>query len=386
MESVKVALIAESFLPSTNGVVNSLLRVIDHLTERGDEALVIAPATHAPGPSHYRDTPVARVSAVGWPGYPDVRVSLGGKARLTSILDDFRPDVAHLASPFLLGWSALRACEDLGIPTVAVYQTEVPSYAGRYNAAWGESMLWARVRAIHQRADVTLAPSTFAMDQLTALGVERLHLWPRGVDTARFKPRHRSDDLRSTLAPHGEVIVGYVGRLAVEKRVEDLAALANVPGIRLVIVGDGPERARLQRRLPHALFTGFLGGTDLASTIASMDVLVHTGELETFCQVIQEALASGVPAVAPRRGGPVDLIEHGVTGALYAPGNLAEMSGYVQMLAAKREVRERWSLAARTSVEHRTWPRVCEALTSHYVNTIERRHAPLSTLLEAVPA
>lgn len=349
-----------------NGVTHSLLRVIDHLAARGDEVLVIAPSTTAEGIAHYGETPVVRVPAVGWPGYPDVRVALGGPARLETILGDFRPDVAHLASPFKLGWGALRACERLGIPTVAIYQTEVPSYAGRYHAAWGEPLLWARVRAIHERADLTLAPSTFAIDQLGALGVRNVRLWQRGVDSQRFHPRHRNADLRARLAPGGEVLVGYVGRLAAEKRVEDLAALSDVPGIRLVIIGDGPERSRLRALLRHAVFTGFLGGVDLSETLASLDVLVHPGELETFCQVIQEALASGVPTIAPRRGGPVDLIHHGVTGALYAPGNLAQMVVHVRALVASPEQRALWGAAARVSVERRTWARVCDELTRHY--------------------
>ncbi len=369
---VKVALVAESFLPHTNGVTHSLLRVLDHLAARGDEAVVIAP--EAPGaPESVAGAPIIHVPAVGWPGYKDVRVALSTVRGVARILDEVRPDVVHLASPFMLGWAAVRAAADLGLPTVAIYQTDVPSYAASYRAPWGEPLLWARVRNIHRTADLTLAPSTAAMQQLEDLGVDRLRLWPRGVDTVRFNPAHRDDALRAGWAPRGEVVVGYVGRLAPEKRVGDLERLAAIPGVRLVVIGEGPEGPRLRRVLPDAEFAGFLGGGELARAVASLDVMVHPGELETFGQSIQEALASGVPVVAPRRGGPIDLIDHGSNGFLYAPGRLDHMESAVAALVENADMRLLQGAHARVSVEGRTWPRVCGALTAHYERAITER-------------
>lgn len=372
---MKVALIAESFLPQANGVTNSLLRVIEHLGERGDEALVIAPeAKGSTGPVRYGIATVKRLPSMGWPGYDDVRVSLSGSARIGRMLDDFEPDVVHLASPFMLGWSAIRAANELDLPTVAVYQTEVPSYAESYNAAWGEPILWNRVRNIHARAGLTLAPSTYAMRQLEQLGVPRLRLWPRGVDTMRFRPDRRNAEMRRAWAPGGEVIVGYAGRLAAEKRVEDLARLADVDGIRVVIIGDGPSRSRLESLMPDAVFTGYLAGDELARALASLDVFVHCGELETFCQTIQEAHASGVPVVAPRRGGPIDLVDSDHTGYLYPPGRLDAMVASVRALATDSERRERFGANARVSVQDRTWAHVCDTLVGYYHEAI-RDHA-----------
>ncbi len=383
---MKVALVAESFLPHSNGVTNSLLRTIEHLTKRGDEALVITPEFRgARGPVRYGVATVTRVPAMGWPGYSDVRVSLTGVGRLSRILEDFQPDVVHLASPFMLGWTALKAAQDLDLPTVAIYQTEIPSYASRYNAGWSESILWNRVRNIHQRADLTLAPSTYTIRQLEQLGVERMRLWPRGVDAGRFHPSKRDPDLRAKYSPNGEVVVGYVGRLAAEKRVEDLARLADIPGISIVIVGDGPSREKLQALLPDAHFEGFRSGEELAREYASFDLFVHCGELETFCQTIQEALASGVPVVAPRRGGPIDLVDPGETGYLYTPGELDEMVASVRGLVEDDERRAAFSNAARVSVEGRTWDKVCESLIHHYEDAIadhRNRPQPLEPLPE----
>ncbi|MFV0634981.1 glycosyltransferase family 4 protein [Demequina sp.] len=368
---MRIALVAESFLPHVNGVTHSLLRVLDHLETRGDEALVIAPeAKDSAGPDRYGIATVHRMPAVSCPGYDDVRVTLPATTRIGRLLEDWQPDVVHLASPFLLGWSGVKAAERLAIPSVAVYQTDVPSYAERYKVSWGEAPMWRRVLDIHDRATLTLAPSTAAIDQLASRGVKRLRLWPRGVDAERFHPDHRDPDLRRAWAPHGEVIVGYAGRLAPEKRVEDLARLSALPGVRVVVIGEGPSRARLEALMPDAAFTGFLDGHHLARALASLDVFVHCGELETFCQAIQEAHASGVPVVAPRRGGPIDLVEDGLTGYLYEPGRTDQMVAMVRELVDDADWRALMSARARVSVLGRTWPSVCEDLITHYADAL----------------
>ncbi len=385
MGDMKVALVAETFLPHSSGVTASLLRVIEHLTERGDEALVIAPsARNGKGPSRCGAASVTRVPSLGWPGYRDVRVAIAGERLLARVLGDYGPDVVHLASPVVLGWAAIKAATALDLPTVAVYQTEVPSYAQRYRMGWGEPFLWNRVRAIHDRATMTLAPSTYAMEQLGALGVERLRLWQRGVDARRFNPTRRSDALRRAWAPSGEVVVGYVGRLAPEKRVGDLSRLAAIPGISVVIVGEGPADPRLRAAMPEAHFTGFLGGDDLARAMASFDVFVHCGEFETFCQSIQEAHASGVPVVAPRRGGPIDLVTEGWNGHLYEPGNLDQMVGHVRALAEDPQRRSVYGARARSDVEGRTWGAVCGSLLNHYRDAIDATAGALSRVPAAV--
>jgi phosphatidylinositol alpha 1,6-mannosyltransferase len=364
---VRIAIVAESFLPLMNGVTHSILRVLDHLQERGDEVLVIAPSSHdGEEPGRVKGAVVHRLPAVPLAGYTNVRVALGGVYRVKRILADYAPDVVHLASPFVLGWRAAQAASQLGIPTVAVYQTEVPSYAGRYGVPFLENWAWSRVENIHLLATRTLVPSTFALNQLRGRGIPRVRMWRRGVDTARFSPGKRDDGWRASVAPNGERIIGYVGRLAVEKQVEDLAALTGMPGTRLVVVGDGPQRGALEAALPDAVFTGFLGGDDLARAVASFDLFVHPGEFETFCQTIQEAMASGVPVVATGRGGPLDLVRNSQTGWLYEPGDLSAMRARVQDLVGDDAKRRAFAAAAHASVQDRTWPALCTELVQHY--------------------
>ncbi|GAA0376024.1 glycosyltransferase family 1 protein [Microbispora corallina] len=359
---MRVAIVAESFLPQVNGVTNSVCRVLDHLAAEGHEAMVVAPSR---GPAGYAGFPVHATPAFRLPFYRSFRVGLPSR-RITSRLADFKPDVVHLASPTVVGASGVAAAARLGVPAVAVFQTDLAGFARQYGLRGADPAIWAWLRHIHVRAARTLAPSTATMAELEAHGVPRLRLWGRGVDLDRFNPAHRDEGLRRELAPGGEVIVGYVGRLAADKRVHLLAELADLPGVRLVVVGDGPAAPGLRRRLPGAVFCGLRTGAELSRTLASFDVFVHTGANETYCQAVQEALAAGVPVVAAAAGGPLDLVRPGGNGLLYPPDSPALMREAVRRLVADPAARARMGEEARRSVLSRTWTSLCERLVEHY--------------------
>jgi len=366
-----VAIVSECFLPTVNGVTNSVLRVIEHLRRDGHQVLVVAPGPAKDDPDEYLGVPVVRVAALDLPVVNSMPVGLPTRRVLTA-LRKFAPDVVHLASPFVVGARGLAAARRLGIPTVAVYQTDVAGFATSYGLGLTARAAWRWTCRLHSLADRTLAPSSWAADALSSRGVPRVHRWARGVDIARFRPSRRSAQWRARLAPKGELLVGYVGRLAPEKQVERLSALVGLPGIRLVIVGDGPSEAKLRELLPGAAFLGFRGGDELAEIYASLDVFVHTGPSETFCQAVQEALASGVPVVAPDAGGPRDLVAPGKTGFLVPPGHDPSDPESAAALRAAvlrlwdDEVRARCGLAARRSVLRRDWATVCDELLVHY--------------------
>ncbi|MFD1858591.1 glycosyltransferase family 1 protein [Aeromicrobium camelliae] len=374
---MKVAIVAESFLPQTNGVVHTVSRILDTVRARGIEAVVIAPEDPAGVPDRVSGVPVRTVASLPLPGYPDVRVASGPIGPVERLLRDFAPDVVHLASPFVLGWRATLAAHFLGLPTVAVYQTDMPGFARRYGIPLAERALWRRVDDIHSRAALNLVPSHATYRALADRGLDNLVLWRRGVDVRRFDPAHRDEAWRASVRrDDSERLVGFIGRLAPEKRVSDLIALQRLPRTRLVIVGDGPDRPQLERLLPDAVFTGMLHGDELARVVASLDLAVHTGENDTFCQVIQEAMASGLPVVAAGAGGPLDLVDPSRTGWLYEPGNLAAMRGYVADLVGDDAKRQAMGRQARASVLGRTWESVCTALVGHWARAADTVGAP----------
>jgi phosphatidylinositol alpha 1,6-mannosyltransferase len=201
---------------------------------------------------------------------------------------------------------------------------------------------------------------------LHAHGMERVRLWGRGVDTERFHPSLRDDRLRAEIAPGGEVIAGYVGRLAIEKRADLLASVAALPGVRLAVTGGGPMEEELRQAIPAAVFLGERHGEDLARIYASLDFFVHTGPFETFGQTIQEAAASGLPVIAPAAGGPVDLVDEGVTGFLVPPGDSDALAVAAGRLAAQPALRAAMSEAARRRVLGRSWSALVDELIGHY--------------------
>ncbi|UXA07851.1 glycosyltransferase family 1 protein [Mycobacterium sp. SMC-2] len=363
---MRVAIVAESFLPEVNGVSNSVLRVLEHLRATGHEALVIAPDTPpgvTPADRVHDGIRVHRVPSRMFPKVTTLPLGVP-MPRMVSVLRGFDPHVVHLASPALLGYGGVKAARWLGVPTVAVYQTDVPGFAASYGVPMTARAAWAWFRHLHSLADRTLAPSSVTMESLVAHRFPRVHHWARGVDVLRFAPSARDRDLRRRWSPHGKPIVGFVGRLAPEKHVERLIPLAARDEVQLVIVGDGVDRGKLQKAMPTAVFTGALYGDELAAAYASMDVFVHTGEHETFCQVVQEALASGLPVIAPDAGGPRDLVTPWRTGLLLGVDEFeAKLPAAVTHLIDERH---RYAPAARRSVLHRSWSVICDELLGHY--------------------
>ncbi|MDQ4212423.1 GDSL-type esterase/lipase family protein [Microbacterium sp. ASV81] len=352
----------ESFLPHMNGVTGSVLQILRHLERHGHEARVYAPAA-VDMPRQIGGARIEPIPSVALPGYRTVRVGTSSAHRLSAALSRFQPDVVHLASPFALGWRGVLAAERIGVPAVAAYQTDVAAYTARYGVSLTTALAEAHIARLHRRATLTLAPSTESEQQLARLGVDRVRRWGRGVDAERFHPERR---LARWEHRDSHVVVGYVGRLAPEKQVEDLRVLADVPGVRLVIVGDGPSRPKLETLLPQAVFLGHRSGAELAEIMASFDVFVHPGESETFGQTLQEAHASGVPVIATGRGGPLDLVRMGIDGWLYRPGDLEDLRARVQDLAGDARKRRAFGRAGRAAVEQRSWGAVCEELLGHF--------------------
>ncbi|MGD8148544.1 glycosyltransferase family 4 protein [Ornithinimicrobium sp. Y1694] len=376
---MRVAIVTESFLPALNGVTTSVCKVLECLRDQGHEALVVAPGTSPWSPTmtpeHYAGFPVHSVTSVP---VRQFRVGLPSY-EIETVLHRFRPNVMHVASPFVLGVRGLTAARALGIPSVAIYQTDMPSYIRQHMGPAGDltaRAAWRWIRRIHQQADLTLAPSSAALADLAEHDVPRIAQWGRGVDSDLFHPDRRQDsatqDLRARLAPNGETLLGYVGRLAPEKELHRLEELSRMPGTRLVLVGEGPSREILEAQLPGAVFLGRRQGIELAQAYASFDVFVHTGTRETFGQTLQEAAAAGLPVVAPARGGPLDLVEVGRTGALFDPDRAGSLAAEVTPLVGPQaaDLRAQMGQAGRERVVARSWPALVEQLVDYYALVI----------------
>jgi glycosyltransferase involved in cell wall biosynthesis len=356
---MRIAIVAEVFLPKIDGVVNRTLNLIRHLTLSGDALMLFCP--RARGCTDCT-VPVVDVPSFSFPLYPEYRVGLPDRG-LARALREFAPEVIHYINPFAFGF---RFCDVLRqarvqTPTVFSFHTLYGEFVKQYKGLRPLSaMLWWLTREYHNRADVNLTVSPAMREDLIRRGFRRVELWPPAVDSELFNPSRRSAAMRARLSggrTNGALLL-TVSRLAVEKNVGFLAdVLRQLPGASLAIVGDGPQRAELELRFAGSdtRFLGYLTGPDLAAAYASADAFVYASETETMGNVVLEAMACGCPVIAPRAGGIPDLVSPGTTGFLYRPGDLGGAVRQVQTVLADESLRSSVTRAARQAIEQRNW-------------------------------
>lgn len=395
-ERPRVLIISESSLEQVNGVSGSVKHIADHLRTNDYKARIITPKPK-PANGEYNGYKVKGMPKVKIQGF---HVGIPTSAAMHAEIKNFHPDIIHFASPISkLGNVGLKTAANLNIPSIAIYQTDVAHYARRFatelvdkssrkelkwlkNGAGValESLLGERIAELHNRADLTLAPSRSAVQRLVDFGVEpnKIKLWSRGVDTQLFNPdRHHLHDVKTqhSIWSHDgdKLVVGYVGRLAPEKSVHKLEALKKLNDVQLVIVGDGPNRTKLEEGLgSNTIFTGKLTGEALANAYASFDIFVHTGAEETFGQTLQEAMATGLPVIAPAAGGPLDIVDNGVTGFLYSHDSDEQLISSVEAIAIDKELRQAMGQAGLAKVNNRTWEVLGNELLEHYNSVINK--------------
>ncbi|MGQ9839971.1 MAG: glycosyltransferase family 4 protein [Anaerolineae bacterium] len=373
---MRVALFTETFLPKTDGIVNTLCHVLDHLARRGHTSVLFAPSG---GPGHYAQTPVIGLTAVPFPLYPELRL-VPPTVDVSEQLRAFNPDLIHVFNPVSLGVAGLRHARQLGVPVAASYQTDLPGFAARWGLGLFSDLLWGYLRWVHDQADLNFCPSRFTLQELAQRGFRNLRVWGRGVDTDRFAPGRASAAWRDRLTdghPHAPLIV-TVSRMAPEKRLAMLRPVIDaLPAARLAIVGDGPIRWLLESQFAGTptVFTGYLRGADLAAAYASADIFVLTGANETFGNVVLEAMASGLPVVVPDTGGQVDHVQHEVNGLIYAAEDSDALVAAVARLAADLPLARRLGVAARAYAEGQRWDRILDGLIQGWQEII-----PLSEL------
>lgn len=366
---MRIAFFSETFLPKIDGIVNTLCHLLDHLAARGHAGLLFAPEG---GPTCYANTPVVGLSGFPFPLYPELKL-VPPHVNISARLAAFQPDVIHVLNPVSLGLVGMQQARQLGVPLVASYHTDLPGFAVRWGLGMFHDMLWSYFRWLHNQADLNLCPSQVTLAELERQGFQRLKVWSRGVDTARFHPRRRQAEWRLRLSqgqPEAPLFL-YVGRLSPEKRVDWLyPILEALPSARLAIVGDGPARPALERRFAGApaVFTGYLSGADLAHAYAAADIFLFPAANETLGNVVLEAMASGLPVIAPRAGGLLDHVVDGATGLLFDPEDQAALVAAAQRLAGEPDYARQLGAASRSRIQSQSWTVVLDGLLDDYAS------------------
>jgi glycosyltransferase involved in cell wall biosynthesis len=377
---LRVALVTSSYNFIADGVALTLNRLVAYLESHGVDVLVFTPVAKVPAFAHAGR--IAPVPSIPLPFRAEYRFAAGLTAGPRRLLKTFRPDIIHVAVPDLIGAEALAIGQDLGIPVVASYHTRYETYLKDYGLDFAHDWLVARFKRIYGACDEVYAPSTSMIEALLADGfAPNIHLWQRGVDTERFNPGKRSTDFRARYGiAASEPVIAFVGRLVREKRLDtvteaaDRLAAAKIPH-RLLFVGDGPDRAALAARIPNAIFTGFLGGEDLATAYASSDIFFFPSDTESFGNVTLEAMASGLPTVCADATGSRSLVVDGVTGFLAPPGDGAASFEALARLLADDDLRVKMGAAARTRSLEFSWDETMAGLLARYQALVKTRAA-----------
>jgi glycosyltransferase involved in cell wall biosynthesis len=363
------ALVFTDTFVDVNGVAGTMRQLAAASADgRFEGHVVVAGSTDASGVASVRADWIAPI-----PDYDALSLSFPVPTDVLARVEQYRPDVVHVATPGPVGLCGLAVARLLGIPVVGSYHTELGPYALHLthdvlvSQATGAYVDW-----FYRQCGLVLAPTASVAERLRNGGLENVHIWGRGVDATRFDPALRDDELRSTLLDGADILLLSVGRLSREKRLDDLfQAYARVtrvrPHTRLVVVGDGPERLSLQRTAPTGVtFVGEARGDELSRLYASADLFCFTSTTDTFGQVLLEAAASGLPVVAVAAGGAVDLVEHGATGRLVPVGDSGAFAAALLDLAEAPLLRGRYASAARRRAAGQSWDgSLCE-LTEAY--------------------
>ena len=380
---LRVAVVTETYPPEVNGVAMTVARTVQGLLQRGHSVQLLRPRQHgADRAASAEAMHEVLMRGLPIPRYPGLRMGVPAKRAIVKRWSVQRPDVVHIATEGPLGWSALQGARVLKLPVTSDFRTNFHAYSRHYGVGWLRKPIVAYLRRFHNACGVTMVPTETLRADLQACGFERLRVVARGVDTEAFDPALRDPELRRQwgAGPEDRVLL-CVGRLAAEKNLGLLVqvyeqALERQPGVRLVLVGDGPLRESLQRRVPQAHFAGTRTGPDLGRYYASADLFVFPSLTETFGNVTLEALASGLPVVAFDCAAASRFVLPGKQGWLAPPDEPTRfVSCVLEALDLDVRALRQMGGAARASLLHRGWEQVIEQFEACLMEALGRSRA-----------
>ena len=379
---LRIAMVTETYPPEVNGVAITVGRMVEGMRQRQHHIQLIRPRQHkqdvASQEQGYAETLVAGMPL---PGYPGLKSGLPAKGKLLRLWQQQRPDVVHIATEGLLGWSAMSAARKLGIPIATDFHTNFHNYSQHYGVGWLNKPIAAYLRHFHNKTDCTMVPTAELQQELIRSGYKNVEVVSRGVDTELFHPRKRSTKLRKQWgATEDTPVVMLVSRLAAEKNLHVVIdafeqMLIVSPDAKLVMVGDGPARAALQQQHPHVIFAGMRTGEDLAAHYASGDLFLDPSLTETYGNVTVEAMASGLAVLAYDYAAARQHIRHDVNGLL-APFD--DTTSFIDQAVGLTRIPhrvQRLRTQARHSVELLTWANIMGQLESVLVDLVNSQGA-----------
>jgi len=376
---MNVALFSGNYNYIRDGANQALNRLVGYLEEQhGAEVRVYSPVTGTPAFEPAGN--LVPVRSIRFPGRSEYRVALGLPRAIRRDLQLFRPNLVHVSAPDWLGTGAQRFARRNGIPIVASLHTRFETYVDYDWFEWLRDAVERRLHRFYDVSDFILVPTAALREEFAErYGRDRVRVWGRGVDCDRFHPARRGDEWRRAhgLAPE-DIGVLFFGRLVLEKGTDLFTQImlslqqSGLP-IQPLIIGAGPAESRMKEELPDGIFTGHLESQELATAVASADVLVNPSLTEAFGNVVLEAMASGLAIVAPRVPSTTNLLQDGVTGLLCKPGDAKDFISSVRRLVCEPDQRRKLGEAAREAARAYDWDGASEAVFRVYQEAVRGR-------------
>lgn len=376
---LRVALFSGNYNYVRDGANQALNKLVGHLLARGVKVRVYSPTTDTPAFPPVGD--LVSVPAVSMPGGRDeFKLARGFPEKVRRDVEAFAPNIVHLSAPDILGHRALTWARNQGLPTFISMHTRFETYPPYYHIGFVVPLVIKLATRFYNRADQVVVPAPSSGELLRSWGVTTpISIWSRGVDHDRFTPTARSLEWRRSLGiADDEVAIGFLGRLVLEKGLDifaEVIAALKARGVRhrVMVIGEGPAREWFASQVPEAVFTGFQSGGALGRAVASMDVFFNPSVTETFGNVTAEAMAAGVPVVAARATGAVDLVQDGVTGFLVPPRDVSAYADAIGRLAQDDALRLAAGRAGHEAAKVYEWDPVNEAVIDAYLAMLARR-------------
>jgi len=377
MAKIKVAIFTGNYNHIRDGVSLTLNRLVAFLLKNDVEVLIFAPTIDSPALAH-QGTLIA-IPSKRLPGRPEYRVSTGFPEKQRRLLEDFNPDIVHIATPDILGYKALKWAQKADKPVVSSFHTHFSSYLKYYNIGFLEPLLWKYLSWFYNHCEQVYVPSQSMADILKEYSIDSdLKIWARGIDTELFHPSKRDESWRSNLGfKESDIVITYVSRLVLEKNPDLFADVlkqlqTKFKQVKALIVGDGPALSGLKQLYPDAVYTGFLKGEELAESYAASDIFFFPSDTETFGNVTLEAMASGLPCVVADATGSKSLVEHQKNGFVVPVENKDEFYESLKKLITDDTLREQMGTASFEKSKQYTWGVINNRLLKFYMEVLSK--------------
>ncbi len=367
---MKIAVYAGTYVKDKDGAVRSIYQLVASLQQGGHQVAVWSPDV---SPSQDNAAVlVHQVPSMPVPLYPAYRLGFFRRS-ISDELDRFGPDLIHISTPDIVGNRFLGYGRQKGIPVASAFHTDFPSYLKYYRLGFAETLMWNYLIRFYNACDIVLAPNEVTRRKLESRGIRNLELWSRGVDRKLFTPERRSEKLRGNWRAEGKTVFIYAGRFVIYKDIDVVMSLYDrfMDGgygdrVRFVMIGSGPEEARMRERMPEAVFTGYLTGERLPQAYASGDVFLFPSTTEAFCNVALEALACGLPSVVSDDGGCMELVRRSGAGFVCAAGDIDSFFEACRRLEADPDCHAAMKASGLSFAEGKTWAKINQELIDRY--------------------